>query len=492
MFTSILSQLVSMVCGLIVPRLMIGYFGSELYGATASITQFLSYITLLEGGIGGVARAALYKPLAENDSAGISRVYFAIKKFFNVVAIVFIAYTLVIGVIYKDIADISFFDRSFTFFLVLAISLSTLAQYFFGVANLTILNADQRQYIGCVSNIITVIINAIMVIILIKLDCNILVVKLCSSLIYILKPLVFAFYVRRNYKIDSKFKGDMAALDQKWSGLGQHIAFFLHSNTDVVVLTLLANLKCVSVYSVYSMVSTSIKSIVSAFTGGMEAVFGNMIAKKEYDNLKKAFGYYDTLISIVSIAFFSVAAALIVPFVKLYTAGITDANYIEPVFAILLIGAEFLYCLRLPYHSLTIAGNRFKQTRFAAYGEAAINIILSCALVISFGLIGVAIGTFCATLFRFIYYIFYLSRHVVHIKIGVMTKRFVVNIITFVLAYLLCQVFLNFITVNSYLVWALCGVVSVACAAAITLLAYIIFYKNDMAVIFKKAFGRFF
>ena len=65
--TSLVSQLVVLVCGIVVPRLMIGEFGSEAYGATTSITQFLAYITLLEGGIGGVARAVLYKPLAQKD-----------------------------------------------------------------------------------------------------------------------------------------------------------------------------------------------------------------------------------------------------------------------------------------------------------------------------------------------------------------------------------------------------------------------------------------
>ena len=31
----------------------------------SSITRFLGYIVLLEAGVGGVVRAALYKPLAE-------------------------------------------------------------------------------------------------------------------------------------------------------------------------------------------------------------------------------------------------------------------------------------------------------------------------------------------------------------------------------------------------------------------------------------------
>ena len=97
--SSLIYQLVTIVCGLITPRLFIGAFGSEAYGATTSILQFLSYVTLIEGGIGGVARAALYKPLAEGDKDSISNIYFAIKRFFSVIGVVFVGYTLVVSVI---------------------------------------------------------------------------------------------------------------------------------------------------------------------------------------------------------------------------------------------------------------------------------------------------------------------------------------------------------------------------------------------------------
>ena len=81
--TSLASQVVALLCGIVVPRLMIGAFGSEAYGATSSITQFLAYITLLEGGIGGVARAVLYKPLAQRNMDTIGAIMEEVKKFFR-------------------------------------------------------------------------------------------------------------------------------------------------------------------------------------------------------------------------------------------------------------------------------------------------------------------------------------------------------------------------------------------------------------------------
>ena len=65
--TSILYQIIAILFGFIVPKLIIKNYGSSVNGLIESITQFLGYIVLLESGIGGVIKAVLYKPLAEKN-----------------------------------------------------------------------------------------------------------------------------------------------------------------------------------------------------------------------------------------------------------------------------------------------------------------------------------------------------------------------------------------------------------------------------------------
>ena len=55
---TMLCQLVTFISGLIVPRLILSTFGSEANGLVSSITQFLNYIALVEGGIGSVVLTA--------------------------------------------------------------------------------------------------------------------------------------------------------------------------------------------------------------------------------------------------------------------------------------------------------------------------------------------------------------------------------------------------------------------------------------------------
>jgi O-antigen/teichoic acid export membrane protein len=218
----------------------------------------------------------------------------------------------------------------------------------------------------------------------------------------------------------------------------------------------------------------------------MEALFGDMLAKGEQERLHKTFGLYETIISVMSLLLFATTAVLIIPFVRIYTAGITDADYHEPVFALLLILSSVLYCFRMPYHSLVVAAGHFKQTRVAAYGEAVVNVVLSVLLVSHFGLVGVAIGTIAATAFRFIYYVIYLSKKIFCRRISLFIKRLLVNLITFAVIFVLGSLAISPIAIDNYLTWALCGVLVAAISGVVTVLINLIFYRDACMSVLKK------
>lgn len=478
---SLVGQIISIICGLIVPRILISTYGSEIYGATASITQFLAYISLLEGGIGGVGRAALYKPLAENDVDTVNRIISEISFFFRIVSLVFVFYTFVLAVSYKSISHVEGLDWYTSALLVIVISFSTLVQYYFGISRSVLVAADQRAYIAYLISIITLPINMIMVVLLSRAGVSIVWVKLVSSCIFILRPIFLTFYVKRNYpyNFNLKYKKNSSALPQKWTGLGQHIAYFLHSNTDVVVLTLFTNLKLVAVYAVYIMVINAVQNIVLSFANGMEAVFGDMIARNEKEKLDHSFNYFDTLISIVSCILFSCTLVLLIPFVKIYTSGIKDTNYIYPVFSVVIIMAAFLYCIRITYQNLIVAANHFAQTKLGAYGEVLINIVLSIVFVMKYQITGVAIATLIAVLFRYLYFSAYLSNNIIYKSVSYFIKRFFINMCSLAIIIIPGFLIIDRMEIANYYQWFIIGVLTALYAGIITLTLNYLFYKED-------------
>lgn len=485
--TSLLSQLVVLFCGIILPRLLIGAFGSETYGATSSITQFLAYITLLEGGIGGVARAVLYKPLAQKDMATIGAIMGEIKRFFRVIAWIFAGYVLILACGFRSISNSAELDWATSFILVVVISISTFGQYFIGISNTILLQAAQKTYITNMVSIGATVINTLCVVILVFLDCSLVVVKLVSSCIFFMRPVVLWLYVRKHFPVGkAKVEKGKVYLTQKWNGLGQHIAFFLHSNTDIAVLTILADLRTVAVYSVYNMVIANIQNLAMSFVSGMEAVFGDMLARNEEKQLHESFQTYETILSIVGVVLFSATAVLIVPFITVYTAGIADADYTQPLFAVLMVATALSYCLRLPYHSMVIAAGHFKETSVAAYGEAVMNIGLSVLFVPKFGLVGVAVGTLVATWFRFLYYVIYLSRNIFFRKIKLFLKRIFVNGAVVTANYIMGHHIVAAFAISGYGSWALCGAVTAIAICALTLGINVCFFRQDCLSVLRK------
>lgn len=467
--TTVANQLAAVACGIVVPHVLLTAFGSEAYGISVSITQFLSYISLLEGGIGGVARGKLYAPLAQKDEEGVNAVYHAVRHFFRWVAAAFLLYSLLLGVFYYDIAHVTLFSRGYVAALVVVIGLSTLAQYMGGLANLTLLVADQKQYVNNFVLIFTTIANTLLVVVLVWLHADLLFVKLASSLIFVVRPLLYAWYVRGHYHIQ-RTGHRRAVLEQKWTGLGQHIAYFLHKNTDIMLLTILANARYVAVYAVYNMVVSSIRALTEAFSGGMEAVFGAHIAKKEEAKLRAAYFRYKRLLVAAVIVLFGCAGILILTFVRLYTEDVTDANYIQPLFSVLLLLAEAINCLVLPCAGMAVAANALWETRWGAYGEAAINLGLSFLLIPWNPLLGVAAGTLAATLFRAIFYMHYVAGQVRGLSFLRMFLQFFCTLALLVAVIFFGRMVMESLAIYSYVAWAFCGgVCFVALAAAMGL-----------------------
>lgn len=206
------------------------------------------------------------------------------------------------------------------------------------------------------------------------------------------------------------------------------------------------------------MIVSNIQKLIFTFVSGIEATFGDMLAKNEITSLKKYFRLYEFMIFIITFILFTSTAILIIPFMSIYTRGITDIDYIRPIFAYVLIASEAIYCLRIPYHTVTVAAGHFKQTRKGPFVEVIINVLLSVILVFYFDLVGVVIGTLIAMLFRTAYYVNYLSKNILHLNILDFIKRLVINI-TCTLSVILISTFLPKWDINTYNMWIIYAII---------------------------------
>ncbi len=398
--TSLVYQLTLMIGGFILPNLILKRYGSVVNGMINSITQFLGIISFLEMGVGSVVTSTLYKPLYENNKKAINDIVTSASQFYKKIAYILILYTIGIIFIFPLVTKSNFI---FSTSLVVAIAIHSFIQYYFGIVDLFFLSAVQRDYIRYILQSIAYILSLIISYILMIAGASIQLVKLTTSLVFSIRPIIIRKYINKHYNVNRHTKYENEPISQKWNGIAQHVSFIVVQNTDIVVLTLFSSLENVSIYSIYNLAIQGVKAIIIAFTAGIQSVMGDLYAR---NNTKELLNFFEKIEwgihNLISIAF-GCTCALVYPFVMVYTRNIYDANYSQYAFGILLSLAYAAFCYRIPYANVIQACNHYKQTQKSYIISAIINILVSVLLVKCYGIIGVAIGTLVSMIYHTIW-----------------------------------------------------------------------------------------
>lgn len=475
--SSLVFQITTIVCGFILPRLILQYFGSEVNGLVNSVTQFLQIISFLELGVGSVVQSSLYKPLVDKNNSQVSAIIVSAGRFFKRLAKILLIYVIVLLAIYPYIANQNF-SHLYSATLIAAMSISSFAQYYFGVVDRLLLTADQHGYIQYTAQTITLVLNTFVCVILIKCGSTIQIVKLTTSLIYLLRPIYLRLYVNRHYNINRKIEYEGEPIKQKWNGVAQHIAAVILDGTDNVILTIFATLSDVSIYSVYHLVVYGVKQLFTSMTNGIQSLIGELWARQELKTLYDTFGWVEWLIHTGVTYIFCCTGFLIVPFIQIYTYGVNDANYIQPFFAYLITAANAMHCLRLPYNIMILAGGHYKQTMHNYIIVALINIVISISAVKLWGIIGVAIGTLVAMFYQTVWMALYNSRNLLKWPIKNFIKQIIVDVITVLIGrFVTLNIVLNTI---SYLSWIIMAVKTAVLMLFVVIFLNSLLYKEKI------------
>lgn len=485
--TSLVLQMVTFISGFIMPKLLLSHFGTEINGVVNSIAQFLGIINLAEMGIGQVIHSKLYHPLATNDHVLVSKIVVSGQKFYQKIAVILLFYVCGLILIYPLLIDRSL-DWIFTSTLILSMSVSLFSQYLLGNNDRTLLSADQKSYILNALQIILSVANVFITILLIKNGASIQLVKLVSSFVFLIKPIIGRIYINKHYAIDRKIKFKDDPIREKWVGSSQYFMAFVLDGTDNIVLTLFSTLQNVSIYSVYLMVISGIRMIHQALSAGLQSYMGNLWALQDKEKIETTYSNIEIGLHTLNVFLFGCTAVLIVPFVNVYTAGIVDANYNQPIFAILLTLAYLMACLKTTYNIVILAAGHFRQTQICHIIASILNISISITLVYWQGLVGVAIGTLVAMTYQMIWMGVYVSKHLIHRSVFCLFKRIAVD------AVCLCIMFASTagltLTSLNYASWIWMAIKVAFVALLDTLIVSFIFYPKECKVLFNIVKSR--
>ena len=410
--SNLLLQIVTAVCGFILPPLVISTFGSSVNGMVSSITQFIAYLNIVEAGVGGASIAALYKPLALGDSSERNAILSATAKFYNRSGLLFTILIFILAFVYPLLVG-NEVDRLQAGLMVLVLGITGAAEFFLIGKYRVLLTADKKVYVISIVQMGALIVSTSLAVVFIKIGFGILVVKLSSALMFLARYLVLSLYVRLHYSgVNFHVEPDTKAISQSKNVLVHQIGALVVFNSPLVIITIFCSLKDASVYTVYAMVFNAVNQLLGAFSNGMQSFFGESLVTDSIERTRNIFARYETVYFAIEGWFYAMTYLLIMPFMVLYTVNMTDTQYMQPALAVLFVFVGVLNNIRSPANQLINAAGHFKKTQWRSVSEAAINVVCSIAGVMFLGFKGVLLGAVCSGVYRGADMIIYSSRHI--------------------------------------------------------------------------------
>lgn len=403
MAASAVLQAVNMLSGIIVPRIMLIYYGSEINGLVSSIVQFISYFNIVEAGLGGAVIFSLYKPLADRNVSAISNIVTAAKGLYYKTGMFFSVLVLMLAAIYPFMVTVTDKSPWQVALLVIILGANGVLDFFVMAKYTTLFTADQRLYVISLANCLQVIFTTVIIFILARQQIDIVVLRAIVVMVILGKAYLIRWYAGRYYasvNYSSETPAYMA-LAKRWDVLYLQLLGAVQTAAPVVLLTILAkDLKLVSVYVVYNMVLSGVNSILGIFMNGLQASFGEIIAKGEINTLQRAYSEFQFMYYNLMGMAFTVTFVTIQPFIRLYTDGITDVDYNVPIIAGLFVVSSLLYNLKTPQGMLTLAAGLYREQRVQLILQSMILLVLGLCLTSEYGISGVLIATIASNVFR--------------------------------------------------------------------------------------------
>ena len=484
MAANLFLQIVVFISGIILPRFILQAYGSSINGMITSVNQFLTYLGLAEAGVATASVVALYTPLALGRKDEVNSILSAARKFYNRSGVLFLSLTAVLVFIYPFFIS-GQLDNSLVRWMIVVLAGSTLVDYFFLGKYRVLLMANQEGYVVALIQSAGTVANMVVSIGLIYAGASVLAVKAVATGVYVLRLFLVKAYAKKKYPdLDFHAQPAEGALKQKNAALFHQVVTIIVNNTDTTILTICLGSRSlleVSVYGIYMLVVNAVNQLLTSFSNGLTAGFGEVIARREEETLKKSYSDYEYMFFLIFFVVVACMGVLLISFISVYTIDMKDVQYVRPVIAVLFTLLVFLQNVRIPGLTIICAAGHYKETRYQAGLEAAINIVVSLALVWSMGMTGVLLGTVCSYGYRSFEIILYTNRHLIPGTAKTAFSRIIRNlVVTAVLIaagiWLIPQNMTSFINWFIYAVAA--GVVSVVLIVGVNYIAEPQEFKN--------------
>ena len=484
--SAICLTLVNGLLGIIVTRLVIEHFGSDFNGLNSTANQVVHVLMIVEGGFTTASNVALFGPYVRGEADEVNGILSATRRKFRKIGVMFFGIGTLIALGYAMIAN-SGLPREFIFTVIMMTMIPPACNLFFATTYRVLLQTQQKEYIYSFTTAFTIGLGHICNIIMILSGGSMWMVRVITMSFALLNVLLLVLQVKRaNRYLDLNVKPLGDRIKGTNDVMAQRITSVIYDSSPLIFLsaspsggTVLA-----SVYAVYNNVFIIIKSLIRGAIDAPRLSIGQLLAQRKREDIWPVFAQYQLAAFGAVFVLLTTSCALILPFVSLYTEGITDANYHDLVIAVMMVAVTTAEMIHMPSsHLLNMAGE-FKVCRNIQIVTCIVLLVSMFAGGILWGVYGMLIALLVTTLLLDILEMGYVHTRFFPGKLLALSKLLLPLLLA---GALTCYVEIRLsLTVNSYVTFVLYGVLLVVANGMFAALVCFIFNRSEFTALLKR------
>lgn len=372
-------------------------------GIEGLFSNILKLLSMAELGITTAIVYRFYKPISENDIEKVGQLMRFFKRVYGLIALTITTVGLSIlpflNYLIKDISEVpADINIYITYLLYLLMQVST---YLFSY-KLTILTADQKQYIVSLFNVAVKTLTCVAQIIILIIWKNFVLSLAINIVTTLTLNILMSIYVEKQYKEVFKIKTMLPVDERKqiykdtFATLCHKVGGIIANGTDSIIISSFIGITVAGIYSNYHMIIYSLITIMQQVTGNFTASLGNAAVEKtgreQFEDFKKLF-----FVTLWISSYITTCVYLLID--KFILAWTNNENMVLDRFTVVTITFMlFIEIIRYIMHSYINCNGLFIKDKIRPLIEALINLVVSIILVQKIGLAGVFIGTIISKL----------------------------------------------------------------------------------------------
>uniref|UniRef100_UPI00404888CC hypothetical protein n=1 Tax=Mariniflexile sp. TaxID=1979402 RepID=UPI00404888CC len=414
--------------------------GDEFMGLSGTLQSLLSFLSLVELGIGTAVSYAIYKPQYNHDHQEINNIISLLGHLYKKVGLIVLAIAIVLSLFFPLIFSTLTLPLGIAYLLFYAYLLTSLLNYFYNY-NILILQADQRSYVITTYyvslNLTKVVLQTLIAyyfksfVLWIVLD---IIFSVTNSLL--LRRRVAKDYAWVQNNTDNKYLiKKYPHIIQKIKQISVHkFSAFVLNGTDQLLIFAFVSIQSVAFFGNYQLILSNFAGFLKNLSSGVGAGVGNLVAEDNKVQINNIFR--QTLALNFFIAGFSsiILYYTVEPFIVFW---IGDKYILDKNILILMLVNLFITQIRGSVDSFIQAYGLFGDT-WAPITESVLNLVISLIFVQFWGIAGIMLGTAISLIsIVLIWKPYYLFKKGFHEDILVYWINFSKLLFVFVLSYFL-------------------------------------------------------